>query len=85
VWQVTVSFQIGKTWKSVLQKHENEVVEQNNTTLEMMLESIGKILIGIRGTCECLTQIMDFLKCILHSNPLLTCVGLLFWKLFFSS
>jgi hypothetical protein len=52
VWQVTVSFQIGKTWKSVLQKHENEVVEQNNTTLEMMLESIGKILIGIRGTCE---------------------------------
>lgn len=52
MWQVTVSFQIGKTWKSVLQKHENEVVEQNNTTLEMMLESIGKILCGIRGTCE---------------------------------
>ncbi len=37
---------------SSLQKHENEVVEQNDTTLEMMLESIGKILIGIRGTCE---------------------------------
>ncbi len=37
---------------SSLQKHENEVVEQNNTTLEMMLESIGKTLIGIRGTCE---------------------------------
>ncbi len=37
---------------SSLQKHENEVVEQSNTTLEMMLENIGKILIGIRGTCE---------------------------------
>jgi hypothetical protein len=37
---------------SSLQKHENEVVEQNNTTLEMMLESIGRILIRIRGTCE---------------------------------
>ncbi len=37
---------------SSLQKHENGVVEQNNTTLEVMLESIGKILIGIRGTCE---------------------------------